>query len=171
MPLSKAMQDEKPPHRVFLKHLYMSVTEHDMVEQMDYLKATDGLYNVYLVKRGQYDGNKSINAFLSYQTEDQCRAAIEILNGSYLNGLAKYPLEADFAVPRKTGRRYFAQPPEDLEHTAEVAEHKQSQDNEQDQMQMDNNKPDLRPDSALLADGTWRLMKGSWRPQMKFPTR
>lgn len=52
------MQDEKPPHRVFLKHLYMSTTEHDMVEQMNYLNATEGLYNVYLVKRGQYDGNK-----------------------------------------------------------------------------------------------------------------
>ena len=52
MPLSKAMQDEKPPHRVFVKHLYMSTTEHDMVEQMNYLNATEGLYNVYLVKRG-----------------------------------------------------------------------------------------------------------------------
>lgn len=138
------MQDEKPPHRVFVKHLYMSTTEHDMVEQMNYLNATEGLYNVYLVKRGQYDGNKSINAFLSYQTEDQCRAAIEILNGSYLNGLAKYPLEVDFAVPRKTGRRYYAQPPEQLEHTAEFAEqhHPQSQDDEQNQM--DNQEPDLR---------------------------
>ena len=141
------MQDEKPPHRVFLKHLYMSTTEHDMVEQMNYLNATEGLYNVYLVKRGQYDGNKTINAFLSYQTEDQCRAAMQILNGSYLNGLAKYPLEVDFAVPRKTVR-YYAQPPEQLEHTAEFAEgnwqehHQQSQDAEQNQM--DNQEPDLR---------------------------
>ena len=107
--------ERQPPFRLFLKHIYMSTTEHDMVEQMNYLRATDGLYNVYLVKRGTFDPNKSINAFLSYQTEDQCMAAMEILNGSYLGGLAKYPLEVDLAVPRKT-QRYFAQP-EPAEHT------------------------------------------------------
>jgi hypothetical protein len=170
------MQDEKPPHRVFLKHLYMSTTEHDMVEQMNYLNATEGLYNVYLVKRGQYDGNKSINAFLSYQTEDQCRAAIEILNGSYLNGLAKYPLEVDFAVPRKTGRRYYAQPPEQLEHTAEFAEgnwqqhHQQSQDDEQNQM--DNQEPDLRqPQTPPKASEKTPPMAPAMPPMHHLPPR
>ena len=103
---------DEPPHRVFVKHLYMSVSEHDLVEQMNYLGATEGLYNVYLVKRGRYDPNKSINGFLSYCTEEQCQVVIEILQGSYLNGLAKFPIEADFAVPRKSGRYYARQEPE-----------------------------------------------------------
>ena len=131
---------------------------------------------MYLVKRGQYDGNKSINAFLSYQTEDQCRAAIEILNGSYLNGLAKYPLEVDFAVPRKTGRRYYAQPPEQLEHTAEFAEgnwqqhHQQSQDDEQNQM--DNQEPDLRqPQTPPKASEKTPPMAPAMPPMHHLPPR
>ena len=152
VPLRKrfeAMQDDRPPYRAFIKHLYMATTEHEMVEQMTHLNAVDGLYNVHLIKRGHYDGNKSINAFLSFQTEDQCRAAIEILNGSYLGGLAKYALEADFAVPRKTGSRFFHQPPEQLDQAGDVAEgipHQQMQQQQQSQDDgwMDNKEPDLR---------------------------
>ena len=37
---------EEHPHRVFMKHLFMSTTEKQLVDQLEYLGATEGLYNV-----------------------------------------------------------------------------------------------------------------------------
>ena len=107
------------------------------------------LRNSYLVKRGQYDANKSVNGFLTYQTEEQCARVIELLQGSYIKGLAKFPVEMDWAWPRQNGR-YFAQmmPQEDpahdriqipVEEDVEKLPFQQSQDSA-----LDHAEPDLR---------------------------
>ena len=91
-------------HRVFVKHLYMSVTENQLSKELKKIDADEGLYNVYLVKRGTFDENKTINGFLSYETAEQVQKVISLLSGQTLGGLAKWPIEADVAYPRKSGR-------------------------------------------------------------------
>ena len=91
-------------HRVFVKHLYMSVTENQLSKELQKIDADEGLYNVYLFKRGTFDENKTINGFLSYETAEQVQKVISLLSGQTLGGLAKWPIEADVAYPRKSGR-------------------------------------------------------------------
>ena len=88
------------PHRVFLKHLYMGVTEKQLMDELEKADASKGLYFVKLNKQGLFDANRSINCFLSYETAEQVRDAIQKLHGHMLSGLAKFPLEADVAYPR-----------------------------------------------------------------------
>lgn len=106
MSVPAAMEDG--PFRVFLKHLFMSVTEHELRTALEELGATTGLYNVQLIKKGQFDSNRTINGFLSYREKSQVMEMVQLLNGKMLRGLTKYPLEADVAYPRKSGR-YWAE--------------------------------------------------------------
>ena len=83
------------PFRVFLKHLYMSATEHQLRDELASLNVDEGLIQVHLVKRGKFDGQKTINCFLTYSTKAQQNRAVDVLQGQLLGGLAKYPAEAD----------------------------------------------------------------------------
>lgn len=103
------------PHRVFLKHLYMSVTEKDLLEAMTKLGVGDGVVNVALIKKGRFDANRTINAFITYEEESQMAAAIETLRGELLNGWAKYPAEAEVAYPRRSGNYWFREPRQEVE--------------------------------------------------------
>ena len=95
------------PHRVFLKHLYMGVTEKQLMDELEKADASKGLYFVKLNKQGLFDAKRSINCFLSYETAEQVQDAIQKLHGHMLSGLAKFPLEADVAYPRRNGG-YFS---------------------------------------------------------------
>ena len=96
------------PFRVFLKHLYMSATENQLRNELASLNVDEGLIQVHLVKRGKFDGQKTINCFLTYSTKAQQDRAVDVLQGQSLGGLAKYPAEADHAYPRTTARYFDA---------------------------------------------------------------
>ena len=102
---------EDQPHRVFGKHVYMSATEAGIHQQLTFLGVSEGCYGIQLVKRGSFHPEKTCNIFLTYSTKEQCAACIEVLQGCLLNGLAKFPMEVDFAIPRRNNTYFHRHAP------------------------------------------------------------
>ena len=69
------------PNRVFIKNLYMGVTEDRLSNALQHAGLSDGLLLVRLIKRGRFDPDRSINGFLTYETKEQVQDVILKLNG------------------------------------------------------------------------------------------
>ena len=136
---------------MFCKHVYMSATEAGIHEQLSFLGVSEGCYGIQLVKRGSFDPNKTCNKFLTYASKEQCDACIEALQGSLLNGLCKFPMEVDPAIPRRNNTYFHRHAPPSRYYNQtfdqEPREHEQHgdmHDDDQREPEREGQEPDLR---------------------------
>ena len=94
-------------HRLFLKHLEFSTTSKQLADTLTNEGHGDGLVHIRIVRKGSHFPGKTCNAFVTYELESQVRDAVAGLAQSTLNGICKYPCEADVAYPRNNSDTYY----------------------------------------------------------------
>ena len=93
-------------HRMIVKHLWFATTVKDLERELRAVGAHEGYQAAQIIKRGSYDPQKTSTAFIVYGSLTQVTNAISRVQQTLINGLCKFPCEADIAYPRSKSSSY-----------------------------------------------------------------